>query len=103
MRKLLHYGSTLVIAMTGALSLSSPVQAAFVCTRDPNSAVNLRAQPSTRAYSKGSIAYGSWIDTEGPRIYDGARSWVHVNYHGVTGWIATDYLAHSLSRCGYGL
>lgn len=99
MNKLFYIGTALAIAF----SLNAPAQAAYVCTRDPNSAVNLRAQPSTRAYSKGTIAYGSWVESDGPRIYDGARAWVHVNYFGVTGWIATDYLAHSLSRCGYGL
>lgn len=90
-------------ALACAFAISAPAQAAYVCTRDPNSAVNLRAQPSTRAYSKGVITYGSWVDASGPRIYDGSRAWVHVNYFGVTGWIATDYLSHTLARCGYGL
>jgi uncharacterized protein YraI len=91
------------LLLLAALALPLPSHAAYVCTRDPNSSVNLRATPSTRASSKGSIPFGQWVDTSGARMFDGARGWVWVNYYGVTGWIATDYLSNSLDRCGNGL
>lgn len=86
--------TSLVVAslMSLAVTTQARAQHAMTCTRDYNSSVNLRTQPSTRATIIASIPNESYLRTL-TWVWGGDKlRWWKVEYNGLVGWMRSDYL-----------
>lgn len=86
--------SALLFGSIASLLIATPAQAqyAMTCTREYNSSVNLRTQPSTRASVIASIPNESYIRAL-TWVWGGDRlRWWKVEYNGLVGWMRSDYL-----------
>lgn len=86
--------AVLILSSAATLFAAAPAQAqwATTCTREYNSSVNLRNQPSTRAYVIASIPNESYIRTLNWVWGADRMRWYNVEYNGLVGWMRSDYL-----------
>lgn len=87
----------LALAATSIASLliTTPAQSqqyAMTCTREYNSSVNLRSQPSTRAAIVASIPNESYVRARSWVWGGDNMRWYNVEYNGLVGWMRSDYL-----------
>lgn len=86
--------TSFLLTSFASLLITTPAQAqyAMTCTREYNSSVNLRTQPSTRASVIASIPNESYIRAL-TWVWGGDRlRWWKVEYNGLVGWMRSDYL-----------
>lgn len=83
-----------ILLLLAALSLSAPAQAQhlmYVCTRDANGVLNVRANHNTRSAIIGQLRNGQTVIIEDTfwRPGDGSPIWVLVRGFG---WVRGDYI-----------
>lgn len=85
---------TFLLTSLTTLALASPAKAqwATTCTREWNSSVNLRNQPSTRASVIASIPNESYIRALNWVWGADQMRWYRVEFNGLVGWMRSDYL-----------
>lgn len=89
MKKLLALAALLVTTWAPAANAQSY---AMTCTRDPNSAVNLRNGPSRNNYVIASIPAEAYVRVL-TWVWGGDNMrWYKVEYNGLVGWQRSDYL-----------
>ena len=86
--------TTLLFTSLASLLITTPAQAqwAMTCTREYNSSVNLRNQPSTRASVIASIPNESYLRALTWVYGSDSMRWWKVEYNGLVGWMRSDYL-----------
>lgn len=65
---------------------------AIICTRDPNSTLNLRNGPSRNNYVIASIPSNSYVRLMNWVWGGDGQRWWRVEYDGLVGWMRGDYL-----------
>jgi|DEB0MinimDraft_3_1074331.scaffolds.fasta_scaffold06131_8 uncharacterized protein YraI len=86
--------TSLLLTSAASLFIATPAQAqwAMTCTREYNSSVNLRNQPSTRASVIASIPNESYLRAL-TWVWGGDNlRWWKVEFNGLIGWMRSDYL-----------
>lgn len=86
--------TSLLLSSFTLFLIATPAKAqwAMTCTRDYNSSVNLRTQPSTRATVIASIPNESYLRAL-TWVWGGDKlRWWKVEYNGLVGWMRSDYL-----------
>ena len=86
--------TSLLLSSFATFLIATPAKAqwAMTCTRDYNSSVNLRTQPSTRATVIASIPNESYLRAL-TWVWGGDKlRWWKVEYNGLVGWMRSDYL-----------
>jgi uncharacterized protein YraI len=86
--------TSLLLSSFASFLIATPAKAqwAMTCTRDYNSSVNLRTQPSTRATVVASIPNESYLRAL-TWVWGGDKlRWWKVEYNGLVGWMRSDYL-----------
>lgn len=86
--------TSLLLSSFATFLITTPAKAqwAMTCTRDYNSSVNLRTQPSTRATVIASIPNESYLRAL-TWVWGGDKlRWWKVEYNGLVGWMRSDYL-----------
>jgi len=86
--------TSLLLTSAASLLIATPAQAqwAMTCTREYNSSVNLRNQPSTRASVIASIPNESYLRAL-TWVWGGDNlRWWKVEFNGLIGWMRSDYL-----------
>lgn len=86
--------TALLLTSLTSLLVATPAQAqwAMTCTREYNSSVNLRNQPSTQASVIASIPNESYLRAL-TWVWGGDKMrWWKVEYNGLVGWMRSDYL-----------
>jgi uncharacterized protein YraI len=86
--------TTLLFASLTSLLVTTPAHAqwAMTCTREYNSSVNLRNQPSTRATVIASIPNESYVRALTWVWGADKMRWWKTEYNGLVGWMRSDYL-----------
>ena len=86
--------TSLLLSSFASFLIATPAKAqwAMTCTRDYNSSVNLRTQPSTRATVVASIPNESYLRAL-TWVWGGDKlRWWKVENNGLVGWMRSDYL-----------
>jgi hypothetical protein len=86
--------TSLLLTSVASFLVATPAKAqwAMTCTREYNSSVNLRNQPSTRATVIASIPNESYVRALTWVWGADKMRWWKTEYNGLVGWMRSDYL-----------